>query len=78
MLTVRPKVAELAFQLYGRALHPELFQIYKQQRIERGDWKWCFTADRVLSSAARYFHHYFKSFEKELEETFCSEEKVLE
>ncbi len=39
VLTVRPKVAELAFQLYGRALHPELFQIYKQQRIERGDWK---------------------------------------
>ncbi len=38
MLTVRPKVAELTFQLYGRPLHPELFQIYKSRRIERGGY----------------------------------------
>ena len=28
MLTARPKIAELVFQLYGRPLHPELFQFY--------------------------------------------------
>ena len=39
MLTVRPKVAELTFQLYGRPLHPELFQIYKTRRVERGDYQ---------------------------------------
>jgi hypothetical protein len=38
VLTVRPKVAELAFQLYGRPLHPELFQIYKSGTIERGGY----------------------------------------
>jgi hypothetical protein len=38
VLTVRPKVAELTFQVYGRPLHPELFQIYKSRRIERGGY----------------------------------------
>ncbi len=38
VLTLRPKVAELTFQLYGRPLHPELFQVYKARRIERGDY----------------------------------------
>jgi hypothetical protein len=33
--TVRPKVAQLTFQLLGRSVHPELFQIYKSHRIER-------------------------------------------
>ena len=36
MLTVRPKVAELAFQLYGRPLHPELFEVFETCTIERG------------------------------------------
>ncbi len=39
MLTVRPKVAELQFSLYGRALHPELFQSCKSQTIQRGDYE---------------------------------------
>ncbi len=39
MLSVRPKVAELVFQLYSRALHPELFQIHSSRTIERGDYK---------------------------------------
>ncbi|MBX7165771.1 MAG: DUF2617 family protein [Pirellulales bacterium] len=39
MLTVRPKVAELVFQLYGRALHPELFEIHQSRRVERGDYR---------------------------------------
>lgn len=38
MLTVRPKVTELAFQLYGRPLHPELFQVYETCTIERGGY----------------------------------------
>ena len=38
MLTVRPKVAELAFQLYGRSLHPELFEVYKSSVVERGGY----------------------------------------
>ena len=38
MLEVRPKVAELAFQLYGRALHPELFQVFRTRTIERGGY----------------------------------------
>jgi len=36
VLTARPKVAELAFQLYGRPLHPELFEVYKSSTVERG------------------------------------------
>lgn len=39
MLTVRPKVAELAFQLYGRSLHPELFDIHKTRRVQRGNYE---------------------------------------
>ncbi len=38
MLTVRPKVAQLMFQLYRRALHPELFQVYQTCTIERGSY----------------------------------------
>ncbi|GAB5401948.1 MAG: DUF2617 family protein [Aureliella sp.] len=37
--TTRPKVAELAFQLLGRSVHPELFRIYKTQRIERDAYR---------------------------------------
>ena len=39
MLTARPKVAELAFQLYGRSLHPELFDVYRSRVIERGGYR---------------------------------------
>ena len=39
VLSVRPKVAELAFQLFGRALHPELFQVYKTRNVRRGDYE---------------------------------------
>lgn len=38
MLSVRPKVAELSFQLFGRALHPELFEVHKSRHIERGEF----------------------------------------
>ena len=39
MLTVRPKVAELVFQLYGRPLHPELFEVHTSRTVERGDYR---------------------------------------
>ncbi|MBN1909671.1 MAG: DUF2617 family protein [Pirellulales bacterium] len=39
MLTTRPRVAELVFQLYGRALHPELFQVHQTQTVARGDYE---------------------------------------
>jgi len=38
VLTTRPKVAELTFQLYGRPLHPELFQVFETCTIERGPY----------------------------------------
>jgi hypothetical protein len=39
VLTVRPKVAELVFQLYGRPLHPELFEVYATRTVKRGDYE---------------------------------------
>ena len=39
MLTVRPKVAELVFQLYGRSLHPELFEVCASRTVQRGDYQ---------------------------------------
>jgi hypothetical protein len=38
VIVVRPKVAELVFQLYGRSLHPELFEVYNSRTVERGDY----------------------------------------
>lgn len=38
MLSVRPKVADLVFQLYGRGLHPELFEICATRSVERGGY----------------------------------------
>lgn len=38
MLSVRPKVTELVFQLYGRSLHPELFKIHARRTIDRGGY----------------------------------------
>jgi hypothetical protein len=39
VLGVRPKVNELVFQLYGRSLHPELFEIHAQRSVERADYQ---------------------------------------
>jgi hypothetical protein len=47
VLSVRPKVAELAFQVYGRPLHPELFEVHKSRTVERGDY----TATIAITSA---------------------------
>ena len=38
VLSVRPKIAELTFQVFGRALHPELFEVYCSRCISRGDY----------------------------------------
>ena len=39
MPVVRPKVAELVFQVYGRALHPELFEVHQSRVVERGGYQ---------------------------------------
>lgn len=39
MLSVRPKIAELVFQLYGRVLHPELFEIHQTRHVQRGGYE---------------------------------------
>ncbi len=39
MISVRPKIAELVFQLYGRPLHPELFHVCQSQTVKRGDYE---------------------------------------
>jgi len=39
VLSVRPKVAELAFQLYSRSLHPELFEIHRSRVVEREGYR---------------------------------------
>ena len=39
MISVRPKVDELVFQLYGRSMHPELFEIHESREIERGSYR---------------------------------------
>ena len=35
MLTARPRVAELAIKLFGRPLHPELFEVHRSRTIQR-------------------------------------------
>jgi hypothetical protein len=39
VLTVRPKIAELVFQLYGRPLHPELFEVHSSRTVTRGAYQ---------------------------------------
>ncbi len=33
--SVRPKIAELQFCVFGRSLHPELYETYESRRVER-------------------------------------------
>ena len=39
MLSLRPKVKELTFQLFSRSLHPELFNVYQSRQIQRGSYE---------------------------------------
>src|SRR5208282_5973877 len=36
---LRPRVADLVFQLYGRPLHPELFDILAVRKLQREDYE---------------------------------------
>src|SRR5205807_1375834 len=36
---LRPRVNDLVFQLYGRPLHPELFDILAYRKIQRDDYE---------------------------------------
>lgn len=36
---LRPRVCDLVFQLYGRPLHPELFETLAQRRVSREDYE---------------------------------------
>src|SRR4051794_29501449 len=36
---VRPRVGDLVFQLYGRPLHPELFEILATRKVRREDYE---------------------------------------
>jgi hypothetical protein len=39
VLSVRPKITELVFHLYGRPLHPELFEVYNSRTERRGEYE---------------------------------------
>jgi len=39
VLSLRPKVKELTFQLFSRSLHPELFNVYQSRQIQRGSYE---------------------------------------
>ncbi|MGV3484181.1 MAG: DUF2617 family protein [Planctomycetaceae bacterium] len=39
MLSVRPKIAELAFRVFSRGLHPELYTVHHSRRIDRSGYE---------------------------------------
>ncbi len=39
MLSVRPQVDRLSFHLFGRVLHPELFEVFASRTIERQQYQ---------------------------------------
>lgn len=39
VLSVRPKVAELAFHVFSRTLHPELYTLHQTRRIRRSEYE---------------------------------------
>ncbi len=46
-LLVRPKVAELVFHLYGKPLHPELFETLAMRQFGSGDYQACIRITRA-------------------------------
>ena len=38
MLSLRPKAGELVFQVFGRPLHPELFEVCSSRSLDRGGY----------------------------------------
>jgi hypothetical protein len=71
VLSVRPKIAELVFQLYGRPLHPELFEIFATQRVSRGDYQ----ADVHITSAGHVVAWRYRGIT--LTEVACSAQHPL-
>ncbi|MCS7015174.1 MAG: DUF2617 family protein [Gemmatales bacterium] len=52
MLLCRPRVSDLLFCVYRRALHPELFEVLSGHRVERGDFllhMWVTRSGHVLT-----------------------------
>lgn len=39
MLSVRPKVAELSFNVFSRPLHPELYQVHARRHLDRDHYQ---------------------------------------
>ncbi|MBV9124447.1 MAG: DUF2617 family protein [Planctomycetes bacterium] len=39
VFSLRPRVSDLVFQLYGRPLHPELFDILAVRKVQREDYE---------------------------------------
>jgi hypothetical protein len=39
VLSVRPKIAELAFRVFSRGLHPELYTVYHSRRVDRSGYE---------------------------------------
>jgi hypothetical protein len=70
-ILVRPLVSDLIFQLYGRPLHPELFDILAQRRVRHEDYE---VLVRITSTG------HVISFENEdvhLTEITCSSDQPL-
>ncbi|MCC6419351.1 MAG: DUF2617 family protein [Gemmataceae bacterium] len=54
---VRPRVGDLVFQLYGRSLHPELFEILASRKVRREDYEltiWITRTGHVLNWENRH------------------------
>ena len=71
MLSIRPTVAEHAFYVFGRSLHPELFSIYRSRSIERSKYsaKIDITSDGHLVT--------FNSRSVIMTEVVCSSKQLL-
>ena len=71
MLSIRPTVAEHAFYVFGRSLHPELFSIYRSRSIERSKYsaKIDITSDGHLIT--------FNSRSVIMTEVVCSSKQLL-
>src|SRR5438876_10313523 len=57
--SLRPRVSDLVFQLYGRPLHPELFDILASRKIQREDYEltvWITRTGHVISWDNRDVH----------------------
>jgi hypothetical protein len=39
VLSVRPKIAELAFRVFSRGLHPELYTVHQTRRVDRSHYE---------------------------------------